>query len=171
MRASTGQVLACPLRAWPTTSFSVPFFCFVKVRATKVASWIRAGSPVAAGIELAPMRKITSQSRNGCESAVGALEVCSPGRSRKKKPTTARSAAAMSVGVIANVTAWLTTANGSGWTRVTDGSDRVNPFNICWITKWTFPCRSYRGSSAPTLASVCPTARRAASTVRDLTGF
>ena len=97
--------MACPLRAWPTISFSVPFFCLVKVNATKVAICIRAGSPVAAGTDVVPTRNTTSHKRNGWESEVGALEVCSPGRSKKKNPTTARSAVALSRGVMAVVTA------------------------------------------------------------------
>ena len=65
-------------RPWPTFSPRTEFFWVVKVRITKVGTWLeRLGS-----ILSAPWKKTISCSRKGC--AAEELEQNSPGRIKKK---------------------------------------------------------------------------------------
>ena len=64
---------------------------------------------------------------------------------------------------------WRITLMGMGLTRFGGGSSRLYAAHMRCNLKSIFPLRLWRGSGAPTLASVCPIARMAPSKVRALT--
>ena len=132
IKARTGQREGWPLRAWPTTSFSTPFFCFVNRRVTKVAlSKVVKSTKCPCAVSVLT-RNVTSDNVKGWVLALGEAAVCSPGRRRKKKPMIAKSAMAEVNGVVPASDKCCISWTGRGFTRDAGGSDLLYPLSCCW---------------------------------------
>ena len=169
----TGHEEGCGVRPWPMRSLRLPFFCLSNVRVTNVAWW-RISVAEARGSSCAvECHSWTSAIRNGCEEGP-ALEY-SPGRSKKKKASHMRSAAARewaSPAAVAMDVAWCRRARGIGFTRFGGASDleKLRRRRVMRVSMVLEPV-AHRGSARPMLVNVCATAWIASATVLDRTAW
>ena len=117
-----------------------------------------------------PINSWTSAKVNGVVSEDEV--VYSPGLRRKKNARVIICALANKGGELEEAaidTMCLSAAKGIGLTRRAGGSSRLYAASMRWIRK-SIPLDGFkRGSGPPTLARVCPTDRKAPSTVRPRT--
>jgi hypothetical protein len=135
--ARTGHAWGSPERPWPTISPRTAFFCSVKMRATNVEDNRLVGEAVSGSMGNVPFQSLTSARVNGCGLRPKSMN--SPGRSRKKKASHIKSAAASEAGVAlarAMEQAWWRAWSGIGSTRAGAESMFRKRLRICAKRGW-----------------------------------